>query len=301
MLFEKAYGVGRLGDRQPLGSNTPFEIGSVTKQFTAAAILQLVDLGKLHLNTKLGDIVPEYTAGRTVTIRQLLNQTSGIPNYTTGADLMQVASTQKPTLGAVLSRISKTQLDFASGSHWAYSNTNYFLLATIIARTSGVSYEDYLRRNIFAKAGLRQTCFIDDERSLTNMPQGYLPGNPPHPSPRVYGGWGAGAGDIVSTASDLLKWDDALLSGIVVPVADVTLMRRSGTLTNGKNTTYGMGWFINKRRGIPEVWHNGGTFGFSADNETFPTRQLTIVVLDNDIGADAEDVGQTLFDRLDKR
>lgn len=293
--FAKAYGVKDLGKQTPMTIDAQFEVGSITKQFTAAAVLTLVEAGKLSLDAPLSRYVPEYNVGATVTIRQLLWQTSGIPNYTATPEFVKEATTREPSLDAILHLIDGHPLHFGPGTQWEYSNTNYYLLAFVIAAVSGSSYEEYLRTHVFKPAAMTHSSFISSEKSLIGMPTGYL-GSPLRPSQKAAGGWAAGCGDVVSTAGDLLAWDDALMHGRVLPLRDVVLMRSPGVLISGKHTTYGMGWYIDRlENGTLTVWHNGGTFGFSADNETFPTTDEAIVVLDNYIDADAEDIAKATW------
>lgn len=292
VIFLRGYGVRDLKSRRPVTPNTHFEIGSVTKQFTAAAIMQLLNAGKLSLEDTLSKYVPTYTAGASVTIQQLLWQTSGIPNYVENPDIMKIASTVQPSLAGVLNLIAHKPLRFTPGTEWAYSNTNYFLLAHIIEVTSGETYQQYLREYIFKRAGMSDTGFVSDEPRLADMARGYLTSvGAVVPSPRFFSGWAAGAGDIVSTAPDMNRWDDALLAGKLVPMRYVGMMRTSGKLKSGSSTGYGMGWYIHEpKNGAVIIWHNGGTFGFSADNNTYPSSDATIIVMDNNIAADAENV-----------
>lgn len=300
VVFLRGYGVLDLKSRRLVTPKTHFEIGSVTKQFTATAIMLLLDAGKLSFDDTLSKYVPTYTVGASVTIQQLLWQTSGIPNYVENPDIMKLASTVQPSLQGVLSLIADKPLKFTPGTQWAYSNTNYFLLAHIIDVTSGETYQQYLRKNIFERAGMTDTGFVSDEPRFPDMARGYLTSDGAVvPSPRFFSGWAAGAGDIVSTAADVNRWDDALLAGRLVPMRYVGMMRTSGKLKSGKPTGYGMGWYIDKtKNGVVTIWHNGGTFGFSADNNTYPRNDVTIIVMDNNIAADAENVAAEIFEGI---
>ncbi len=293
----RGYGVRDLATGEPVTGNTHFEIGSVTKQFTAAAIMQLLQQRKLSLDDPLHKYVPEYARGASVTLHQLLWQTSGIPNYVEVSDIVKLATTEQPSLGRIVGLIANRPLLFTPGSRWAYSNTNYFLLARVIEVASGQSYEQYLRQHIFAPAGMRDSGFVSDEWHFSDMARGYMMREGKIvSSPEFISGWAAGAGDIVSTAPDIVKWDDALLAGKVVPLSYVSMMRTSGSLASGKPTGYGMGWYIDKvAANTTLIWHNGGTFGYSADNNTYPTQNEIIVVMDNNIAADAEDVAKAIF------
>lgn len=282
VLFEQGFGVKNIDSQAPVDAHTRFEIGSITKQFTAAAILQLQERGKLSLSDTLGKYVPRYKPGNKITIRQLLNQVSGIPDYTDAPQFMKIATFKRGTLDAVIALIAGKPLEFAPGTRWQYSNTNYYLLGHVVEIASGMPWQTYIRTHIFAPAGMTESSFMEDERALPDMATGYMPGKKQKfvPSP-PFGGWAYAAGAIVSTTGDLLKWDRALLGGKIISRRDLDEMIRSGHLNSGRLTGYGFGWMITRRDGTPEIWHNGGTFGFSAENEVFPKLGQSIVVLEN--------------------
>jgi CubicO group peptidase (beta-lactamase class C family) len=282
VVVEEAYGYADVAKKVPVTTDTRFEIGSVTKQFTAACVLQLADAGKLSLDDRLGKYVSDYFVGRGVTVRQLLEQTSGIPEYLDGADVVEAASTQPATYATILDRVSAKPLDFPPGTRWEYSNTNYILLGRIIEFVAREKYETYVREHVCEPAGMTQSGFIDDEATLPAMARGYsatVTGVAPAPALRE--DWAQAAGGIVSTVGDVVKWDDALLAGKIVPPADVTLMGSDARLIDGSPTHYGFGWLVDDVGGHPHVWHNGGTFGFHAVNATFPSDDETIVMLGN--------------------
>jgi len=282
VVVEQAYGYADVAKKVPVTTDTRFEIGSVTKQFTAACVLQLADAGKLSLDDRLGKYVSDYFIGRGVTVRQLLEQTSGIPEYLDGADVVDAASTHPATYATILDRVSAKPLDFPPGTRWEYSNTNYILLGRIVEFVSREKYETYVREHIFGPAGMTQSGFIDDEATLPAMARGYTAtGSGFTPAPLLREDWAQAAGGIVSTVGDVLKWDDALLAGKIVPAADVTLMRSEAKLVDGSPTHYGLGWLVDDVGGHPHVWHNGGTFGFHAVNATFPSDDEAIVILGN--------------------
>jgi D-alanyl-D-alanine carboxypeptidase len=300
IVFLRSYGKRNLESGQATTPSTHFEIGSITKQFTAAAIMQLVVADKLSLDDTLNEYIPEYSPGASVTIRQLLWQTSGIPNYVENPNIVKIASTIQPSVQGVLNLIAGRPLQFAPGTRWAYSNTNYFFLAHIIESVSGETYQQYITNHIFKPAGMIDSGFVSDEEHYEDMARGYLTSNGAIlPSPPFFSGWAAGAGDIVSTVTDINKWDNALLAGSIVPTPYVDAMRTSGVLTSGKATGYGMGWYIDKsKNGAAMIWHNGGTFGFSADNNTYPSTDLTIIVMDNNFSVASEDVAAEIFDGI---
>jgi CubicO group peptidase (beta-lactamase class C family) len=192
------------------------------------------------------------------------------------------AGTQPATYATLLARVSATPLEFAPGTRYKYSNTNYILLGRIVEVASGEPYERYVREHIFAPAGMTESAFIGDESSIPSMAKAYA--STPSgfaPAPPLRDDWATSAGAIVSTVGDILKWDAALLAGKIVKPADVTLMRADATTVDGTTTGYGFGWLVDAVGGHPRVWHNGATFGFHAVNETFAKEGEAIVVLLN--------------------
>lgn len=297
IVLERAFGVKNLDSQAPVDAHTRFEIGSITKQFTAAAILQLKERGKLSLSDPLVKYVPQYAAGKNVTIEQLLWQVSGIPEYFTPGNLPMFTE-RKASLNAMLAIIKDKPLDFAPGTKWAYSNSNYFLLGRVVEVASGMPWRQYVRTQIFAPAGMTESSFMDDEGNIADMATGYTVKNEnvvPAPS---MAGWGSADGGIVSTAGDLVKWDNALLGGNIVSAADLRLMTESGRLTDGTSTGYGFAWMSEVRDGAPGIWHNGGTLGFIAKNEVFPQLGETIVILENNNNAWVSSVSGSLFAAL---
>ncbi len=282
IVFARGYGLADMAKNVPVTADTRFEIGSVTKQITAACVLQLVEAGKLSLDARLGSFVSDYFAGRGVTVRQLLEQVSGVPEYLAGDDVQVLAGTQPATYATLVARVSAKPLEFTPGTRWKYSNTNYILLGRIVELAAHESYEHYVRTHIFERAGMTQSGFIADEATLPAMARGYVPGPKGlAPSPPLRDDWATSAGAVVSTVGDVLRWDDALLAGKIVSPADVALMRTTATTVDGAPTHYGFGWIVDTAGTHPRVWHNGGTFGFHAINQTFPADDEAIVVLDN--------------------
>lgn len=278
IAYEQGYGYADVGRKTPVTVDTRFEIGSITKQFTAACIMQQVRAGKLSLDDTLGKFIPEYPAGAAVTVRQLLSQTSGIPEYTYYED-----KTPPSTFAGVVERTVKKPLRFAPGSRWSYSNTNYIFLGRILELTAHEPYEQYVREHIFGPAHMTQSGFMSEEGTLPDMAAGYQPTATRGVAPArpIAGDWAGAAGAIVSTVGDLAKWDTALTSGEIVPATDVKVMLTSATLSDGSATRYGFGWAVDSFGGHPRVSHNGGTAGFAAINAMFPRDDESIIVLEN--------------------
>lgn len=284
LVLDAGYGLASVDAQIPVTPATHFEIGSITKQFIAASILQLKEHGKLKLSDRLGRYVPEYPQGKNVTIEQLLWQVSGIPDYINGVPgIRKIVMTKRGGLHQGLLDIKGMPLYFKPGTKWRYSNTNYLLLGAVVARVSHQSWKEYLREHIFAPAGMTQTGFISDESHLLPMAVGYATDSrgrlrqAPHTMP----GWGGPDGAIVSTAADLARWDDAFFSGRVVNMADVRLATAAHHLPSGASTNYGFGWMLDDLDGQKRIWHGGTTLGFDAQNAYFPALHEAVIVLTN--------------------
>ncbi|GGC84789.1 hypothetical protein GCM10011396_35140 [Undibacterium terreum] len=262
-------------------------MGSVTKQFTAAAILQLQDAGKLKLDDPVNAYLPRYAFDPNLSLRMLLNQTSGLPDY------VEFAAAPSWTGGAaqasILAAISHAPSLFVAGSAYTYSNSNYFILGAIIEHVSGRSYADYLAQHILLPLGLANTSYLNP--TATAMPytytrpllpgaQGLAPGIVPDSS------YLFAAGALWTTAEDLNKWDAALLNGEVIPAAlfamavmppaTVPVFQQAPTAS-----PYAMGWIRNSLAGHPFVWHNGKTYAYTAFNGMFLDDGFSVSVLTN--------------------
>lgn len=307
IVTDAAYGVRNVDSQVPVDRHTRFEIGSITKQFTAAAILQLRARNLLSLDDRLGKYVPQYARGRAITLRQLLMQVSGVPNYTDTRAFARLVRLRGSTLvlaregsfDAILAMIDRMPLDFAPGSKWQYSNTNYVLLGRVVEIVSGMTWERYVRKHLFAPAGMTESSFMEDEAQIADMATGYAHvRHQLHPA-GSFNGWARAAGAIVSTASDLARWDIALFGGRIVGAADLRLMITPGTLPAlNPRSHYAFGWVVDRYDGQARVWHNGGTLGFSTSNEIYPGFAQYVIALTNLQDGNADGIADATFDRL---
>ncbi|MGA7571806.1 MAG: serine hydrolase domain-containing protein [Candidatus Aquilonibacter sp.] len=286
LLVLKTYGLRDVAKNLPVDADTRFEIGSVTKQFTAAAILQLQEQGKLSIDDPLAKYLPTFPHANEITLRQLLNQVSGLPNYTSLPDIATAMATIPDATGKIVAYVNKP-LDFTPGTKWEYSNTNYWVLGKVVSHVSGMSYEDYVRAHIFKPAGMRHSGFVSDESSLDDFAIPYWQGpkndGPTQPAPTMLESWPGAAGAIVSTVGDLAAWDIALANGKVISRDSFALMSSPGRLAGGKFTGYGMGLEVGSHEGHARIAHGGGTPGSLTMNATYPDDRLDIVVLENSL------------------
>jgi CubicO group peptidase (beta-lactamase class C family) len=277
------YGYAELETQKPAGADTVYMLGSVTKQFTAAVIMHLVERGMLGLD----DPISQYLEGlpsrwEIVTIRQLLTHTGGIPNYS--PDSIGFDITQFYTPEELMVKFTEWNLlDFEPGTRWEYSNRGYFLLGLIIKQVTGQNYSDYLQQHITGPLGLEHTtsCLINPE----NLAQGYkqeVYGAEPELAPNINASFAYGAGDLCSTAGDLLEWQRALAQGRVVSEESYQLMITPAVLPDGTQTGYGFGLEIEESNGRSVIKHAGGIpTGFVSLLVYYPNEDYGIVLLTN--------------------
>jgi D-alanyl-D-alanine carboxypeptidase len=287
LIYVKTYGLRDIAKNEPVNENTRFEIGSVTKQFTAAAILQLQEAGKLSIDDKLAKYFPDFPHANEVTLRQLLNQVSGLEDY-----LHHLPSEKISTAGSLeaVAALVNAPLRFTPGTRWEYSNTNYYVLGKVVEKVSGESWEAYVREHLFATAGMTHSAFVSDEPTLDNHAIGYWKGFNDalalQAAPAINEEWAGGAGAIVSTIADMAAWDNALTSGKIVSADDYALMSTPPTLPGGHPDTYGMGLGSDPLDGHKRIWHNGGSLGSFTMNATYPDDHLDIIVFENSTAGD---------------
>ena len=275
VLLEKGYG---LADREwniPNTTETKFRIGSVTKQFTAACILQLIEAGKLSADDKLSKFFPGFPKGDSVTIHMLLNHTSGIASYTDTRDFMNVARLDLPK-DSMISFFKNKPYNFSPGSKFSYNNSGYFLLGAILEKISGLSYDDYLRKNIFDKLEMKNSGVDRLDSVLEMRARGYSRiGKKVVNADFISMGWPYSAGVLYSTVGDLYKWDRALYGNKILSKESLQKM-----FTPGKSN-YGYGIIIDSLEKHPRIWHNGGIPGFSTNFSRFVNDDICTIVFSN--------------------
>jgi D-alanyl-D-alanine carboxypeptidase len=284
VVLAKGYGLADIADRVPATADTVYPIASVTKQFTAAAVMQLVEQGRLRLTDTLGGLLPEIRwrdpRARHVTVRQLLTHTSGIPSYDSLPGFGPL-DRYPQTHAAILALITGQPLKFAPGTRAAYSNSGYYLLGLIIERRSGLTYGQYLRQRLLAGLGLQHTGLCPGAPSGGQARLYARGGRAPQPAPRISLVNAYAAGQLCSTVIDLLRWQDALRSGRAVSAASYTQMTTPLRLAGGSTIAYGFGLDLDPINGHPAVSHEGGFPGDAADLTWYPNDNLAVAVLDN--------------------
>ncbi len=281
VVYKKAFGLANVKTVIPMQPDMAFRIGSITKQFTAIAILQLVEAGKVSLRDSIQRYVPDYPHQQyPVTIEHLLTHTSGIKDYQAVTNRAAERASYTPKQG--VDYFKNEPLEFKPGSKFRYSNSNYYLLGYILEVVAGQSYADYLQHNLLNKAGLQHTQYLIANEVVANMPQGYsrydkgLELAELQDITIMYA-----AGGLASTAEDLFKWHQALRAGKLV---SKKLLKKAHTpyrLSDGTYSGYGYGWYLRKLDASTTIEHAGSTDGFQADGIYLPDADTYVVTLFN--------------------
>jgi D-alanyl-D-alanine carboxypeptidase len=286
----QGYGFANIELKAPATKDTVYEIGSKTKQFTAAAIMMLVEEGKVRLEDPITKYFPEAPqTWRNITIRHLLTHTSGIQNHVAVPRWLDVFRTNlafetTPTRDELLKMFFKLPLEFQPGESWAYDNTGYYLLGIVIEKVSGKSYWQFLDERIFKPLGMTATRSTDPQPIVPNRASGYEWKNDHFENrPVLLPAIGFSAGSLLSTVEDAVKWDAALYGEKLLKKSSLDQMWTATMAKDGADApfNYGFGWFIDNYRGHRLVQHRGGTPGFSSVIYRYLDDKLTIVILTN--------------------
>ena len=292
VIYKKGFGLANMEWNIPNTPETRFRLGSITKQFTATLILQLVDQGKIKLDGKLSDYLPDYRkdVGQKVTVHQLLNHTSGIPSYTGQPGFFNDVSRNPYSVADFVKKYASNDLEFEPGSKFSYNNSGYFLLGAIIEKVTGQPYEKVLKEKIFDPLGMKNTGYdhhttILEKRAAgyVKTPDGYL--NAPYLDMSLP----YAAGSMYSTVDDLYLWDQALYTDRVVSAPSKELMYKPNM------NDYAYGWFITKTKlgtgteTVPSINHGGGINGFNTLIMRYPVQKNLVVLLDNTSQGDSLD------------
>lgn len=282
ILFERGVGLADVADQTPVTTRTKFRIGSVSKQFTASAILKLIEDDKLELTDTLDDFLPKFPRGGDVTIHQLLTHTSGIPSYTDNPKFYEDVTepTSEEDLVATIAESAK-EYSFEPGSEFHYNNSGYFLLGHIVRKITGKSLGDYLEATFFRPLGMTDTGVHSVDIELEHEAKGY---SMVEGKPEAALNWAmsraGGAGALYSTVQDLMKWNEAVFNGKVL--RRETLKKAFTPVEpSGMGMKYGYGWMVGEQRGLKTINHAGGLHGFVSNLVRFPEQNLTVVALHN--------------------
>jgi CubicO group peptidase (beta-lactamase class C family) len=282
LVFAQAYGQARL---QPPLRATPdmrYSIGSVSKQFTATAILLLAEQRKLSLNDRVGKWLPNLTRANEVTIRQLLSMTSGYQDFWP-QDYVMPGMMKATTAQGILDGWARKPLDFDPGTRWQYSNTNYVIAGMIVERIAGQPLLMFLRERVFTPLGMRSVVNTDEAALGDTDPMRYMRYAlaSPRPAPKEGRGWMFAAGELAMTASDLATWDISLIKRTIMRPESYRALETEVRLANGAGTGYGLGVNVGTVGGRRRISHTGEVSGFTARNDVYPDEGAAVAVLTN--------------------
>jgi CubicO group peptidase (beta-lactamase class C family) len=282
IVFEEAFGLADIENKTPITPQTKFRIGSVSKQFTAAAVLRLAEQGKLALSDPLAKHFPDFAHRGGVTIRHLLTHTSGLHSYTEKSEFFSRVTKPIAPVELIL-WFKDDEPDFAAGAGFHYNNSAYFLLGELVAKVSGKPLGDYLREAFFEPLAMGDTGIFVNASPPPNMARGYsFTSDKCEPALDWDMSWAGGAGALYSTVGDLYRWNEALFGGKVLSEASLRAAMTPVELpANADGMKYGYGLLLFDVNRLPAVGHGGGLNGWASDLIRIPAQRVTVVVLAN--------------------
>ena len=283
LVYARAFGKADLAKGQPATVTTRYAVGSISKQFTAAALLLEQEQGRLSLDDKVSKYYPDLTRSNEVTIRELLSHTSGYEDYAP-QDYLIPEWTHPITPEAILARWAKKPLNFDPGTQWQYSNTNFVLAGRILEKVTGQELLPFLEEHFFRPLGMNSAgdCEVHHPEDATAYTRYAL--GPPRQVGREATGWYFAAGELCMTPSDLAKWDLNFLQKKILSAKSYEEFTREVKLKNGGPTHYALGLSVGDFHGTPLVSHSGEVSGFLAANSLLPAKNAGVVVLSNEDG-----------------
>ncbi len=300
IVYTHAYGKAHIDPDVEATPEMRYSIGSISKQFTAAAILLLQEQGKLHLDDAVGKYVPALTRGNEVTIRQILSHTSGYQDYWP-EDYLMTPMMKPATAQQILDTWAKKPLDFDPGTKWQYSNTNYVIAGLIVEKVSGQKLFEFLGEHVFHPLGMKSV-WDSDESKLTHADAtSYIRAalGPPRPAPKEGRGWMFAAGELAMTPHDLALWDISLMKRSVLKPESYKEMFTEVKLKDGSGTHYGLGVFIGDMDGHRDISHDGEVTGFVSSNEVLVDDGVAAAVFTNHMASGAEQIARLLVSTVE--
>ncbi len=291
VIYRKAFGKANLELDVAMKPDNVFELGSITKQFTAVAILMLMEQGKLGLEDDITKYIPDYpTKGKTINIHHLLNHSSGIKSYTDMESFMKLARTDMTPL-ELIGVFKNEPMDFDPGTDWRYNNSGYILLGYIIEKVSGKSYADFIDQHIFKKLGMGHSFYGSKSALIPHRASGYQPAekgfnNADYLSMTLP----YAAGSLMSNVDDMLLWSEAIHNNTLITKESRQKAFTNHPLSNGKLSYYGYGWQPDEINGTPCIEHGGGIFGYTTMGIYLPGENVYVIILTNRTGISPGDV-----------
>jgi CubicO group peptidase (beta-lactamase class C family) len=280
-IYQKSFGKANIELNVNLTEDFVFQIGSMTKQFTAISILMLEEQGKLNTNDSIVKYIPDYPNGNKITIHQLLTHTSGIKDFTTMKSIREIAQ-KEMTPKMMVDFFKDEPVDFKPGEKFDYNNSGYVLLGYIIELVSGETYEDFIQKHIFEKVGMNKSLYATDRQIIKQRAYGY--------SKKEYGYVNKtiinfsvpfSSGSLMSTLNDMLKWQNALNKNLLLKAENSQKAFQKYKLNNGDSFTYGYGWHIREMNGVTSREHGGSIFGFKSMGVYIPGEDIYVVGFSN--------------------
>jgi CubicO group peptidase (beta-lactamase class C family) len=296
VIARGARGMADVARKEPLTPEHVFRIGSITKQFTAVAILQLVEQGALKLNDDLTRFIPDYPVNEgMITVEHLLNHTSGIKSYTSMPEFDEETQQKRVSPREIMDLFKDQPHDFEPGSQWSYNNSGYVLLGLIIERVSGMPYQDYVEKQIFSRLNMRNSHYGRDDVQVPGHATGHAKGPEGWAEAMPLSmTWPYSAGSLLSTVDDLHAWNTAVMSGKVVKKELLQMAHTPTTLITGRTFPYGYGWSLAQVQGSPTIEHGGGINGFVCNGIFLPEEDMYVIVLTNQETDMADDLAARL-------
>jgi len=284
IVYHDAIGLADVEHNIAIRPEHIFRIGSITKQFTAIAILQLIEQGKLKLEDDITDYIADYPSDdHKISIRHLLNHTSGIKSYTSLKSMDGEHRKRDVTPTEIIDTFKDEPVDFHPGDQYKYNNSGYILLGYIIEEITGRSYEDYIEEEFFDKLDMHDSYYGRTSEIITNRATGYMADNSGEivNAPYLSMTQPFASGSLIMTTADLLKWNEAVFNCVLVRKETLDLALAPTILNNGKEIKYGFGWRFNRLKGSYAYNHSGGINGFTSHASYFPEEDVFVAVLSN--------------------
>jgi D-alanyl-D-alanine carboxypeptidase len=287
IVYAHAFGMARTEPALPASAEMAYPIGSISKQFTATAVLLLQQQGKLSIDDPVGKYLPGLTRAGDVKLRNLMTMTSGYQDFAP-QDYSIPAWYKTEDPAATVKEWAGKPLDFEPGSEWQYSNTNYVVLSQVVEKVTGEPFYQYLREHVLGPAGLTDAFNAYTERDRVHT-TGYVSYamQTPRALPLEAAGWYYGDAELAMPAATLLKWDMTFINQSILTPASYKQMETPFVTKDGKNTEYGLGVFVHDRNGHREIEHGGEVGGYVAENIVYPDDKIAIVVLTNEVASSA--------------
>jgi len=291
VIYRKAFGMANLELQVPMKPENIIEIGSITKQFTAVAVLMLAEQGKLSINDEITKFIAEYpTNGKTITIHHLLNHTSGIKSYTGMPGFIDFAR-QDHSPEDIVNFFKNEPMDFDPGEKYLYNNSGYILLGHIIEKASGQSYADFITEHIFKPLQMNNSYYGSKTKLISNRAEGYSPAEDNWQKALPLSmTWPYAAGALMSNVDDMLLWHKSVHNNTLISADSRAKAFTNTTLNNGDLTNYGYGWAVNEIKGSPTIEHGGGIFGYTTSGIYIPKENIYVIVLTNRDGSHPGDL-----------